>query len=101
VENLLQPQDIPKNLIDDVYKKIGENVKKIREEKGITQLELAIMIGFRSVGFISQAETYRNKQHFNIAHLTKIAYVLKVNIKDFFDGIDEIIKKENTKINHF
>ena len=90
---MLQPYEIPKHLIDDVYKKIGENVKKIREEKGVTQLELAIMIGFRSVGFISQAETYKNKQHFNIAHLTKIAYVLKVDIKDFFEGIEQILQK--------
>jgi transcriptional regulator with XRE-family HTH domain len=73
--------------IDYIYKKIGENVKKIRKEKGISQLELAHLIGHKSVSIVSCAEIYHKKQHFNIIHLIQIAKALNVDICDFFEGI--------------
>lgn len=76
--------------IDNLYLKIGANVKKYRELKGITQLQLSQALNLKSVGLISQSELYLNKQHFNIKHLYQIAYILETDIKDFFDGIDTI-----------
>jgi len=79
--------------IDLVHKKIGENVKKLRKEKGLSQLDLAHLIGHKSVSIISLAEIYHKKQHFNINHLVKISEVLEISILEFFEGVDEIIKK--------
>ncbi|ADR35380.1 hypothetical protein Sulku_2730 (plasmid) [Sulfuricurvum kujiense DSM 16994] len=76
--------DLPDDYIDKIYIEIGENVKKIRMEKGISQLKLAQAIGHKSLSIVSLAEIYHNKQHFNIEHLVKIAYVLDVNICNFF-----------------
>lgn len=76
--------DLPDDYIDKTYIEIGENVKKIRMEKGISQLKLAQAIGHKSLSIVSLAEIYHNKQHFNIEHLVKISYVLEVNICDFF-----------------
>lgn len=73
--------------MQDIYKKIGINVKKIREEKGISQLNLAMAIGHKSVGVISNCELCLQNKHFNIEHLIKIADVLDVNITDFFKEI--------------
>lgn len=70
--------------IDELYKHIGQNVAKIRKSKNISQLDLALSIGLKSVGLISVAEIYHNKKHFNIEHLHKIAKVLEVNICEFF-----------------
>ena len=70
----------------EVYKKIGENVKKIRESKNITQLQLAEMIGHKSTTIIAQGEL--GKKHFNIEHLYKISKVLNVSLCKFFEGID-------------
>jgi transcriptional regulator with XRE-family HTH domain len=70
--------------IEIIYKKIGRNVAKYREEKGLTQLELSLAINHKSVGTISMAEIYHNKKHFNIEHLVKIADVLEINICNFF-----------------
>jgi len=78
--------------IEQIYKQIGQNVKKIRKEKGFSQLSLALAIGHKAVGTISMAEIYLNKKHFNIAHLAKIAKVLDVSICKFFEGVDEIIR---------
>ena len=76
--------DLPDDYIDQTYIEIGKNVKRIRMEKGFSQLKLAQAIGHKSLSIISLAEIYYNKQHFNIEHLVKIAYVLEVNICDFF-----------------
>ena len=74
--------DIPLEAIDNFYKQIGLNVKKYRTSKGLTQLELAYALGHKSVGLVSQAELYLKKQHFNLEHLYKIAYVLECNIEE-------------------
>jgi transcriptional regulator with XRE-family HTH domain len=74
--------------IDELYKRIGYNVAKIRKSKNISQLDLALAIGLKSVGLISVAELYHNKKHFNIEHLSKIAAVLEVDICEFFKNLD-------------
>ena len=63
-----------------IYKNIGLNVKRIRKEKGISQLVLALAIGHKAVGTISMAEICLNGKHFNIEHLYKIADVLEVEV---------------------
>lgn len=78
---------IQDEFIDNAYRIIGLNVKKARELKGLTQLELSLAIGHKSVSVVSCAEIYHKKQHFNIEHLLKIAQVLEVNIQSFFEGL--------------
>lgn len=74
--------------IDTMYRKIGANVMRIRKEKGMSQLDLALSIGLKSVGLISVAEIYHNKKHFNLEHLYKIAKVLDVKMADFLTDIE-------------
>ena len=70
------------DLVDS--EKIGQNVKRIRTSKNISQLALSLAIGHKAVGTISMAELCINKKHFNIEHLVKIADVLEVDICEFF-----------------
>lgn len=77
-------KELTSSNIDTLHKRIGRNVAKIRKEKKITQLDLALAIGLKSVGLISVAELYHNKKHFNIEHLYKIAMALDVDICEFF-----------------
>ena len=81
-------EDIEENQIDDFYKLIGSNVKKIRNKRGISQLQLSQALGHKSVGLVSQSELYLKKQHFNIKHLYQIAYILDVPITTFFEDIN-------------
>ncbi len=74
--------NVNREKIDAFYKKIGQNVKKAREKRGMSQLELAILIGHRTTSFLSNCENYKNKNHFNLEHLYLIADVLKVDIVD-------------------
>ena len=81
-------EDIEDSKIDDFYKLIGSNVKKIRNKRGISQLQLSQALGHKSVGLVSQSELYLKKQHFNIKHLYQIAYILDVPITTFFVDIN-------------
>jgi len=69
----------------DFYKKIGQNVKKYREEKGITQMELAHAIGHNSVGHIAKAEINKYGKHFSLEHIYKIAKILGIKTSQLID----------------
>jgi putative transcriptional regulator len=75
--------EIDSEEIDLFHRKIATNVKKIRLEKGITQTDLALSIGHRSVSTIGKIEAGLENKHYNIEQLYKIAKVLEVNVKDF------------------
>jgi transcriptional regulator with XRE-family HTH domain len=75
---------LPYNHIEELHKRIGRNVQRIRKAKKISQLKLSLAMGYNSVSVISCAEIYHRNIHFNIEHLAKIAYILDVPICDFF-----------------
>lgn len=72
----------------EIYKQIGKNVKNAREKNKISQLNLALSIGHKSVGVISNCELCLQNKHFNIEHLSKISNVLDVELITFFKGIN-------------
>ena len=71
------------------YKKIGENIKKIRIKKGFSQLKLANAMGYDSVGHIAKAEIYKYEKKFNLEHLFKICTILNVPITEIFEGTND------------
>jgi len=86
---LINIDEISQGYIENTHKMIGTNVKRIRESKNISQLELSHRIGHKSVSIISCAEISHKKHHFNIEHLLRIAFVLEVDICEFFKTIEE------------
>jgi len=70
--------------IKSFYKNISKNVRQFREGKNITQLDLALDIGIKSVAFYSNCENNKYDKHFNLEHLYKIAKSLKIDINKFF-----------------
>lgn len=84
----MKNSNITPSEIKNIYKIIGLNVKKAREDKNISQLKLSLAIGHKAVGTISNCELCIQDKHFNIEHLVKIANVLEVPINRFFEGID-------------
>jgi DNA-binding XRE family transcriptional regulator len=81
----MKSQLLSEQELEALYKTIGNNVKKYREDAGLTQMDLAHSIGHKSVGTVSFCEIYLNKKHFNIKQLANIAKVLDLNIADFFE----------------
>lgn len=81
--------------IEDFYKIVSENVKRIRMEKNKPQLDLVLEMGLKSTAFYSRCENFKDNHHFNLEHLYKIAIALNVDIKDFFEGIETIKKSKS------
>ncbi|MFW2606843.1 helix-turn-helix domain-containing protein [Aliarcobacter butzleri] len=69
--------------IEEIYKTISSNVKRIRKEKGLTQTDVALSMGFTTATFFTNAENFNNK-HFNLEHIIRIANILEVDICQFF-----------------
>ena len=59
-------------------------MRKFRESTGISQLDLALEIGIKSVAFYSNCENLRYGKHFNLEHIYKISKALNINIKELF-----------------
>lgn len=70
--------------IQELHAKIGRNVKKYREAKGMTQLELSHAIGHKTTTIISLGEIGKEK-HFNVKQLYQIAMALDIDICKLFE----------------
>lgn len=75
--------DVTNSEIKFFYAKISKNVKKMRQEKGLSQMDLALDIGIKSIAFFSNAECNRYGKHFNLEHLYKIAKALDKDVCEF------------------
>lgn len=78
----------------DIYYLVGQNIKKQRKLKGLTQLQLANMT-FYSYEFIRKIESKSAcRNTFSLATLAKIALALNVDIRILFAPL------ENTDTNN-
>ncbi len=80
-------ESLPEDFVDSLHRNIGLNVKKERKKKGLSQLQLSQTIGHKSVTIVSRAEIFYKGQHFNVEHLSKIAYVLEIDIKELIPQV--------------
>ena len=69
------------------FRIISGNVKRLRKEKKMSQLEVALSIGQKAPGFYANMENYAHGKHFNISHLFRIAKLFDVNIEAFFKEV--------------
>ena len=70
--------------IEDIYKRVSQNIKSIRTSKNISQQEIALAMGFTTPTFYTNAENLKRDKHFNLEHLIRIASYLNVDIKELF-----------------
>ena len=66
------------------HRVISDNIKRVRKSKKITQLDLALTIGHKSMSTIGKIEAGLEDKHYNVEQLYKIAKALEVNICEFF-----------------
>ena len=66
--------------IQKFYKDISTNVKYFRKDRNITQLDIALDIGIKSVAFYSNCENNKYGKHFNLEHLYKISKSLNIEL---------------------
>jgi len=83
-------QNISEEEIELFHRFIGRRVKNFRQKQGLSQLQLALAMGFNSVSSIAKAEIGIENKHFNLEHLYKIAKVLEIDLCDFIQNGEEI-----------
>ena len=72
---------------EEILNIVSKNVIKYRNEKGYSQMKLALEIGMSGGAYLGRAELRKKDHHFNIKHLAKISKVLNVDIEEFFKPI--------------
>ena len=78
------PELVNPDEIENFMKTVSYNVKRIREEKKMSQLEVALSIGQKASGFYANAENHAHDKHFNLVHLYKLSVLFDVDICEFF-----------------
>jgi len=68
---------------EKIIDRVSANVKKYRELKGFSQMQLALEIGMSGGAYLGKAELRKQNHHFNIRHIAKISKILKVDICEF------------------
>ena len=77
----------------NIYEQIARNIKKYRNEAGITQAELAEKVGV-SHEFIRRNESKKGKKSFSVDTLWKISIALDINPGLLFEiNMDELIQQ--------
>lgn len=65
----------------NINEEVGFNIRRIREERGLSQEELAALAGLHRA-YVGQIE--RGEKNIGLKNLQKIAKALEVNIEDLF-----------------
>lgn len=71
-----------------IYYIIGQNLKRLRKEKGFTQEKLAEASNY-ALSFIGNLESDKVFQTASVGSLYHIAKILKIDIRELFAPIDE------------
>lgn len=82
------PEIVSDEESEEFFKTISYNVKRVRSEKKLSQLEVALSIGQKSSGFYANTENYKHGKHFNLLHLFKLSRLFNVDISEFFKPIE-------------
>ncbi len=81
------PEIATEEELNSFFQTISLNVKKIRKERELSQLEVALSIGQKSSGFYANTENCAHNKKFNLEHLYKLSKLFNVPIEEFFKQI--------------
>ncbi|RXK01160.1 transcriptional regulator [Arcobacter sp. CECT 8986] len=76
--------EVTEDDLNNFHNTISKNVRRIRKEKKLTQLDVSLALGLSTPSFITNAESLNSKKRFNINQLYKLAIFFKVDISEFF-----------------
>lgn len=76
--------EIMNDEIEEKYKLISKNIKRMRLANKITQESIALSMGFTTATFYTNAENNRQGKHFNLEHIIKISKIMNIPICKIF-----------------
>ena len=71
--------------LEEFYKMISQNIKKLRQKHKYTQLDFSANISFNSVSFYCDCENNKNGKHFNLLHIVRISKFLDIDINEIIN----------------
>ena len=71
--------------VEEFYKVVSSNIKKLRKKNKLTQLDFSASIGFNSVSFYCDCENNKKGKHFNLLHVVRIAKFLDIDINELIN----------------
>lgn len=77
--------DISEEEIEAFYKTVSDNVKARRVALNMSQLNLSLKLGIKSVAFYSNCENLRYGKHFNLEHVYKLAKALDIELCELLE----------------
>lgn len=72
-------------------------IKKLRKERKISQLDLALILGHKSPNYVAKIETRRHGVNYNLHHIYTIARAFELDFTELLPSIEEC---EEFVINH-
>ena len=72
--------DVSNSEIEAFYKRVSSNVKDARIKANMSQLDLALKLGIKSIAFYSNCENSKYNKHFNLEHIYKISKALDIDM---------------------
>lgn len=71
------------SMLSEIEKYIIAKVRQMREERGMSQMELSLKLG-KGPGFIGDIEAPSKRAHYNIKHLNDIAKIFGCSPREFW-----------------
>lgn len=65
----------------DIY--VIDKVREMREAANMTQEDLSEKAGFKSNGFVGQAESPKYSKRYNVQHINKFAQIFNCSPREF------------------
>ena len=69
----------------DIY--VIDKVREMRIAHNMSQEELSIKVGFRSNGFVGQAESFKYNKRYNVHHINRFAQIFNCSPRDFLPDL--------------
>jgi len=79
--------DISSDEIVAFYKRVSDNVKEARIGANMSQLDLALKLGIKSIAFYSNCENSKYNKHFNLEHIYKISKALDIDMCEIIGDV--------------
>lgn len=59
---------------------VSKNIERIRENKGMTKLDVSRQLGFMAPDHYSRMELRANQKHFNLKHIYKLSKIFDIEV---------------------
>ncbi len=70
--------------IEEFLRKVTENIKRIRKEKGFSTLDVANALGHGSLSYVSRIELRKKGAYYNLSHIYILSEEFDIDICEFF-----------------